>query len=736
MKNKVIFFIKSAGGAIKKGVLWLVKKCRTLIQFITTKKNNKGNKTEYVADIKKEKTTFKEKLHSIKIQLAIGLLIPILLLLIYGLVSYRKSEDAIISNYETSSVDTINAISTYMNFAFTMMEKSTLEISLDINFKKYYNLSNEKALANIKSHDDIADRISVNKTANSFVTDIHLIGKNGIDISSSGTINDNLYDSVVQSDIGKQFKEKKAQFLWFGTHADLDKAMPQAGITYSTNNYSTSIIRKMNGGNGYIIVDVSTKQIQDMFAAYNMGKGSILGFISTDGRETLANTDKTSVFKDLSYYKKALASEDQYGHSYEKYHGKTYLFIYSKFKDSGATVCALIPKSVILAKVQSIKTLTLVFVSISCIIAIIIVILIAGGITRTIKRLNRAIYQVSQGDLTTKFDMGRKDEFLALSKGISDMMEHMRNLIGKVQEVGGTVSGSAESLTKTSGDLLDATKGISRTIDEIGQGIVQQAEDSERCLIQMSSLSDQINQVYNNTNEIEQISNSTKSVASEGMLIIDELNSKSKATSEITQDVIRKIQEFESQSKKIEGFVKLINEIASQTNLLSLNASIEAARAGEAGRGFAVVAEEIRKLADQTVKAAKQIQITVKDIDVQNKETVNTAEKAESIVASQAEALSKTVTAFDNISSHVNDLANNLNDILVRLKTIETAKNDTLNAIQNISAVTQETSASSEEVNATAINQIDSVEQLRESALVLEEDARKLENAIRIFKIN
>ena len=369
-------------------------------------------------------------------------------------------------------------------------------------------------------------------------------------------------------------------------------------------------------------------------------------------------------------------------------------------------------------------------------IALVIVYLITRGITKAINSMNRSISKAAKGDLTTQFDTKRTDEFLALSKGISDMIANMRTLIGEVQEVGGTVSGSAESLTNTSSELLEATKGISRTIDEIGKGIVQQVEDTELCLTQMSNLSDQITQVYNNTNEIEQIADSTKTVAAEGLLMIEELNQKAKATSGVTQDVIQQIQEFKNQSKKIESFVNLINDIASQTNLLSLNASIEAARAGEAGRGFAVVAEEIRKLADQSMSAANQIQNTVKDIDTQNNETVTTAEKAESIVASQTEALYKTVDVFENISCHVNNLATNLNDILKRLKAIETAKDDTLSAIQNISAVSQQTAASSDEVNATAINQIESVEHLRESAIVLEEDARKLKDAISIFLIN
>lgn len=173
----------------------------------------------------------------------------------------------------------------------------------------------------------------------------------------------------------------------------------------------------------------------------------------------------------------------------------------------------------------------------------------------------------------------------------------------------------------------------------------------------------------------------------------------------------------------------------SQTNLLSLNASIEAARAGEAGRGFAVVAEEIRKLADQSMEAANQIQNTVKDITEQNKEAVSTAGKAEEIVSSQIEALTRTINVFKKINLHVNSLADNFKDIIERLKTIETVKEGALTSIQNISAVTQQTAASSEEMNATAILQMEAVEQLSKSANILENDAKKLVEAIKIFKI-
>jgi len=721
--------------------------CSTIVRKITSKNpfqrnaaaksspSVKPSKTQKSSVTGQKKGIAWDKLNSIKYRLSIGLLIPIVLLAVYGVVSFKRTEAAIISNHEASTHNTIDAISRYMSFGFNLIDKTAMEITNDINIKNYFNQKYDEAMGNAKSYDDVYDRISMNVVANSFISNIHIIGYNGVCMSTSGVINHHLYDVVAKSEINQKFKETKSHNIWVGYHTVLDEAMPAGSQVYGTDKYATSLVRKLGNGLGFFIVDVSREQIMKMFSEYDLGEGSILGFITGDGRETLSIDGVEHVFVDLPYYQNALASEELSGYSYEKYNGKDYLFLYGKFKDVDGMVCALIPKSTILSKVAGIRALSVLFVTLSCVLAVIIVILITRDITRNINTLNKSIAQIAKGDLTTKLQLKRKDEFHALSSGITDMVEHMRALIGEVQGVSNTVSSSAMSLTGTAGELLEATKGISRAIDEIGQGMIQQSEDAEKCLHQMSNLSDQINQVYNNTNEIGQIASNTQSVANEGLYLIEELSSKSKATSEITQDVIRKIHEFKEKSKTIESFVNVIDSIASQTNLLSLNASIEAARAGEAGRGFAVVAEEIRKLADQTMNAAKQIKNTVKIIDLMNQDTVKTAEEAENIVASQNEALSRTVDAFNNISNRVNDLVSNMNNILERLKNIETAKEDTLNAVQSISAVTQQTSAATQEVNATAQNQIDAVERLREAAMVLESDARKLEDAIKIFRI-
>ena len=316
------------------------------------------------------------------------------------------------------------------------------------------------------------------------------------------------------------------------------------------------------------------------------------------------------------------------------------------------------------------------------------------------------------------------------------MLSSMRNLISEVAKVGVKVTNSADGVAHTSNIIRDTSKAISLAIDGIETGAVSQAVDTENCLDQMNELAKKINVVYDSTAEIEQFTNNTKSIVSDGINIIDDLSSKSNATTEITKVVIDGIEKLEIQSGSISSIVSVINDISAQTNLLSLNASIEAARAGEAGRGFAVVAEEIRKLADQSMDAANQIKDIVSEIQTQTKGTVVIARKAEDIVLEQVDALGNTVRVFDDINHHVESLSTSLYNISDGIKGIEKAKDDTLEAIKNISDVSQESAAAAEEVNATSSNQITSIEGLNTAAIELSEYLVKLQEAIHLFKVD
>jgi methyl-accepting chemotaxis protein len=673
------------------------------------------------------------KFSGLKTKLLLTIFLPIILMAIFGLVSYQKASRAIIANYEKSTTDTLKAVSDYLELGLKSVAGKSIEFMESDSVRKYYDrgktgLSTDKE--EIELLQPIGEDIMIAQGSNSFIHAIHVFGKIGIGVSTVSSPPQDVYVKFSESEEGQAIINTKARFLWVGEHPFIDQMFQT-----KKEEYALSVIRKMSYDNGFIVFDVAKSEITSMLSQFDYGDGSIVGFVTADGRETLSNTKRERVFSDLPYFKDTNTSQEEKGYSYETYEKEDYLYLYNKVGDTGAYVCALIPRSTIIKQAEELRTLNLIFVGFSSIGALIIGFLSAGSIASAIRKLSKSIAQAAKGDLTVKFETNRKDEFLFLSISLTNMVKSMSNLIGQAARVGSKVTDQANLLSATSENILGDTKNISITIDEIEKGIVQQANDTEQCFDQMSNLSDKINQVYDNTHEIEHIAGQTKAIAETGIIKIDELKEKSKATGDITEVVIHQIEELKKQSSYIESFVGMINEIAAQTNLLSLNASIEAARAGEAGKGFAVVAEEIRKLADQSMKAAKQIQETVSVIQSTTGNTVNSAKQAETIVKSQGDALNDTIHAFEDMNIHVERLVNHLERISEGVKEIEDAKKDTLEAIRSISAISQETAAASEEVSATANNQIGSVEHLSIAALELADDATKLQNAIQLFRI-
>jgi methyl-accepting chemotaxis protein len=681
--------------------------------------------------------TFLGNFQKIKIKLAIGLIIPIFLLVLYGIISYSSSERAITGNYEKSIAGTLDAMGDYFEFALDSVAQKSLEILVDHNVRVFSRKNVTEDLSEILvAKNDLRTTLVTAQTVTPFVSNICLFGDNGQAICTYlGDITDRC-KLFLDSEFGKKIEQSgNYTYGWVGEHKELDELLSKNKKSYNTDNYALSLYRRSQEYSSSAVIDIEIGSIKKVLAKYEFGKKSILGFLTDDGREILYGTDKESIFSDLDNYKNILNSEEVKGQEYIKYNGEKYLYLYNKLDNLNATVCVLIPKAQIIGKIAEIKKISIGLIIIAVICSVFIMIVVAGGIVKTINSFRRTVLEASKGDLTAKFTTNRNDEFHILSNGIEEMMGNMCKLIGKVKVVGTEVSGSAGELSETSEQILSATKEISNTINNVEQGIVQQADDAQNCLKHMNSLSDQINMVTDSTLEIGKIANNTKGIAAEGMDIIAELNDKSEDTTDITQNVILKVHEFEKQSKSIEEFIGIINEIASQTNLLSLNASIEAARAGDAGRGFAVVAEEIRKLADQSIQAATQVETIVKDIRTKTKETADTAEKAKTIVESQTASLDRTVHVFNDINGHVMNLAQSLNDIKEGIKNIENTKRDTLTAIESISAVSEESAASTEEVSATAEAQIDSVERLSRAALGLKNDVKELEGAIRVFKI-
>lgn len=678
------------------------------------------------------KGTLKNRIWGIRTKLLLGFAIPILLIAVFGLISYRKSSLAIIETYEKSTADTLNTVSDYLALSISQVYDKSVELMNNADVVKYYTGSDGLSLSEKnKLFASIKEQLLLIKNSNSAISAISIFVENGNSVSTVINPPQDIYAKFIQTEAGSVLANSTQKEIWAGDHSTLDEI-----LLNRHQPYAISLIREMSKCNGFVVIDISKEYIRQKLKEIDLGKDSFIAFVTPDNNETLTIDYDDVIFPNLDYYLTSVQSGNESGHSYERFNNKEYLYIYSRVADTGAYVCALVPRSEIVSKVSTLQRLSFIFVVCALAVAVVMGSYISGGIGNAISNLVKSIELAAKGDLTTAFSTNRKDEFYILSRSLNDMTNGMKSLIGEAAGIGNKFAHSASFVSQTTKNILDSTKGISTAIEDIRKGVVMQANDTEKCSLDMSNLSERIDRVNKSAHEIEQIADEAKKIVGEGIIIVDDLNSKSKETNLITKEVIAGIQEMKKKSSGINEFVNIINDVAYHTNLLSLNALIEASRAGEAGKGFSVVAAEIRKLADQTMKASKRIQEIVDDIHKGINLTVTTAKQAESIVDSQKVSLENTVEVFNRINNQVAELIVNLNVIVTDIKEIEAAKTSTLDAIQNIAAISQQTASSSEEVSDTAIKQIGAVEELSNFAVELANEAKNLEIAIQRFKIN
>ena len=682
-------------------------------------------------DIIEAKSGFKiKKINTIKFKLICGFIIPLILIIILGTVSYRTASKAIISSYEESTESTIIKTADYYNLMLTNLESVSREMISNTEAKNYYSGMYKANVATESStYNTIKQYYQSLTISNAAIKNIFLMCNYGNPVVTT-TIQDEsrLYQNFSGSDEAAKIDEQK--MFWATSRPTLDTLIkPNYGLTLERQFYANS-----TKSCGYLILDIDKNMVTQPIMDLDLGEGSVVALIAPDGGEINNAEDGDTYFTGQDFFEELLANEELID-GYEYVHGGDRLFIYSKL-ESGFTVCALVPKSIITAQASSILIVTVIVVIIAFIIALGVGGVLALGIDTSIHVIMKKLGEVADGDLTAHVRVRRKDEFAVLADSINNMITKTKEMVENSKKISSQVNDSAEHVTDNTRVILDGTRNITDAINGVEQGIIQQASDSDDCMKQMDVLAEQIHLVAENAQRISQAADSAIKVVGEGLSSIDELKEKAKDTAKVTTEVIAGIESLEAASQKISSIIAAINEIADQTSLLSLNASIEAARAGEAGRGLAVVADEIRKLADQSAQSANQIKVIVDDIEHQTRETVEIAKRAEEIVDSQDASLEQTVVVFNQIEMQVEGLADNLGSIQHGMKDIDSAKNETLNLIQSISAVAEETTAAVEEVTATAERQLEAVEQLNDEAGELSGNAEHLIDTISAFKID
>jgi len=318
---------------------------------------------------------------------------------------------------------------------------------------------------------------------------------------------------------------------------------------------------------------------------------------------------------------------------------------------------------------------------------------------------------------------------------VNTVLSDIRNLIDGFFQLALSVRRASYTVNTVSKNASEAINLISQTSSEIAKGASSQAEEAQNGVLAVEKLSDQINAVYNSSNEVIVETDKITRVNTAGVKAVQSLKEKSEMNFEATEKIFSVFEKFMSIITQITSFTESIENISEQTNLLALNAAIEAARAGEAGLGFAVVADEVRKLADQSRQSNLEIANLVESIGEETRVAIEVLEDLRKTSEEQNQSVEQTMQAFSDIANAIYAIVDKFRRVNESVNRMQEDKDEVIRAIEHISSVSQETAAASEEMSATTDSQIKAFDELQETAKNLEQLVLELDERLKKYKI-
>ncbi len=674
---------------------------------------------------RKQKKTKRVRAQKIAYRLAVAFMIPVLLMVVLGIVSYEVSAKFVVRQYENLLSEELHAVNSYMGLLCDNVEDKATEIIGNEDVGAYYLKYAGKKTTQAR---DCATAVStfLNKIRSTcdYVEGYHILSEKGGSISSaSSKIDQGVYLDFSQSEEGSVITKGKG--IWAGTHSILDDAV---GI--STDQYALSYIRKLDKGNGYLFIDVNMDMVLEQIQnTRDQDSSSML--ITEDGRVLVDGEAVADDAEVISYLRENM--DEGSDRTTIRYKGKDSLLFYSKIGDTGVLLCTIVSKDLVLASANSIKVLTLIMVILAGGLATVIGWLLSKGIGREMNSFSRSMERVAGGDFTTEIRSKHKDEFMLLAKSIRQMIDGISDILKKIYGFSNRVNESSQYVAETIHEMADSMEGINTAVEDIAKGAGNQVGNAEDCLQEMSQFSKQLNHVYESVISIDDDSKHMIEAVQYGSAEIKTLNEKANRTTEKTKQLVQDITAVADATKDIGGIIETIQAIAAQTNLLSLNASIEAARAGEAGRGFSVVADEIRKLAEQSTAAAEQIKLIIHKIQMTTEQTAEGVYDTELHLVEQSDAMNETVSAFANISAYMEKMTVSLNGMNANVAGMIDSKELVLESIKNIVNLSESAAAATEEVTATINCQLSNVKGLLDDANHLSGEAQGLNQSLQKY---
>lgn len=370
------------------------------------------------------------------------------------------------------------------------------------------------------------------------------------------------------------------------------------------------------------------------------------------------------------------------------------------------------------------------------VIGIAVALFLANYIVKPVQHVVGRMNQIAKGDFTGEdLQIKSKDEIGQLSDSVNLMSSSLKGLVTSVQNVTDQVAASSEELSAGAELTTTATEHVVNNINEVAKGAEVSAEVATNSALAMDEVSVGVQRIAESSSEVAAMSQQSTDIAKDGNAKIERAvvqMGRISGTVESTSSIIKQLGE---RSKQIGDIVTAITDISSQTNLLALNAAIEAARAGEHGKGFAVVADEVRKLAEQSQDSAAKIKELIERTQEDTKQSIQSMMNVVHEVQAGTLDVNEAGVAFKKILEAEILVAEQIHEVSAISEQMSANSQEVSASVQEVQAIATQSSEGAQTIVTASREQLASMEEISESAKSLSEMSEALQNELAKFKI-